>query len=95
MSTIDDSLNVFLAELVEREVDRYRARRIREGAVDDRELLDARARDRRSLGVSTQSEGLYRESLRLAPHRRPCASLTWRPGWRRARRQHVRLGGER
>ena len=40
-------LNVVLGRLVEREVARDRSRRLREGDVDDRELLDAleRARD--------------------------------------------------
>jgi hypothetical protein len=40
-------LNFVLGELVGREVERYRSRRIREGLVDDRELIEAldRARD--------------------------------------------------
>lgn len=39
-------LNVKLGELVQREVDRYRSRRLREGQLDDQELVDALARAR-------------------------------------------------
>jgi hypothetical protein len=41
------SLNFVLGELVRREVERYHSRRVREGLVDDRELIEAldRARD--------------------------------------------------
>lgn len=39
-------LNFVLGELVEREVARERSRRLREGKVDDRELLDALERAR-------------------------------------------------
>jgi hypothetical protein len=40
-------LNVRLGELVKRDVERYRSRRLREGQLDDDELIDAleRARD--------------------------------------------------
>lgn len=40
-------LNIVLGELVGREVERFRSRRVREGLVDDRELIEAldRARD--------------------------------------------------
>jgi hypothetical protein len=42
-------LNIVLGELVRREVERYRSRRVREGLVDDRELIAAldRARELR------------------------------------------------
>lgn len=42
----DESISVCLGELVEREVERYRAQRLREGSADDAELLDALARAR-------------------------------------------------
>lgn len=34
-------LNLLLGKLVEREVDRYRSKRLREGTLDDAQLLDA------------------------------------------------------
>lgn len=39
-------LSVLLGELVERHVDRYRARRLQDGELDDTELLDALDRAR-------------------------------------------------
>ena len=42
----DESIASYLGRLVEREVGRARARRVREGAVDEMELLDALARAR-------------------------------------------------
>lgn len=39
-------LNIKLGELVQREVDRYRSRRLREGQLDDQELIDAFERAR-------------------------------------------------
>lgn len=39
-------LNLVLGRLVEREVDRHRSRRLREGDMDDRELLEALERAR-------------------------------------------------
>jgi hypothetical protein len=40
-ATHNSSVAIALGELVTREVDRYRARRVREGAADEHELLDA------------------------------------------------------
>jgi hypothetical protein len=45
-ATRSSSVAIALGELVTREVDRYRARRIREGSADDRELLEALERAR-------------------------------------------------
>jgi hypothetical protein len=40
-ATRNSSVAMALGELVAREVDRYRARRVRDGAADERELLEA------------------------------------------------------
>jgi hypothetical protein len=40
-ATRNSSVAIALGDLVTREVDRYRARRVREGSADDQELLEA------------------------------------------------------
>lgn len=40
-ATQDSSVAIALGSLVTREVDRYRARRVREGSADEQELLEA------------------------------------------------------
>jgi hypothetical protein len=40
-ATRNSSVAIALGELVTREVDRYRARRVREGSADEQELLEA------------------------------------------------------
>lgn len=40
-ATRNSSVSIALGDLVTREVDRYRARRVREGSADERELLEA------------------------------------------------------
>jgi hypothetical protein len=40
-ATRNSSVAIALGELVTREVDRYRARRVRDGSADERELLEA------------------------------------------------------
>jgi hypothetical protein len=40
-ATRNSSVSIALGDLVTREVDRYRARRVREGSVDEQELLEA------------------------------------------------------
>jgi hypothetical protein len=40
-ATRNSSVAIALGDLVTREVDRYRARRVREGSADDKELLEA------------------------------------------------------
>lgn len=40
-ATRNSSVAIALGDLVTREVDRYRARRVREGSADERELLEA------------------------------------------------------
>lgn len=47
-ATRNSSVAIVLGELVTREVDRYRARRVREGSADDEELLDALGRAQQS-----------------------------------------------
>jgi hypothetical protein len=43
-ATRNSSVSVALGDLVTREVDRYRARRVREGSADEQELLEALGR---------------------------------------------------
>lgn len=45
-ATRNSSVAIALGELVAREVDRYRARRVREGSADEQELLEALERAR-------------------------------------------------
>jgi hypothetical protein len=40
-ATRNSSVSIALGDLVTREVDRYRARRVREGSADEQELLEA------------------------------------------------------
>jgi translation initiation factor 2B subunit (eIF-2B alpha/beta/delta family) len=40
-ATGNSSVSIALGDLVTRKVDRYRARRVREGSADERELLEA------------------------------------------------------
>src|SRR5215218_7738695 len=40
-ATRNSSVSVALGDLVTREVDRYRARRVREGSADEQELMEA------------------------------------------------------
>ena len=68
-TTRSSTVAIVLGELVERKVDRYRARRVREGGADEEELLEAleRARELHRELAELAKRLERRLELRIAP----------------------------
>jgi predicted DNA-binding protein (UPF0278 family) len=90
----NESLSVILGELVARHVDQYRSRRLRDGELDDSEILDALERARElDTDLTQMIARLERRLNREQTPARDWDGAMTRPAWRGRRHARARRAG--